>query len=227
MGTTAEKLQAIVNSKSAIKTAINNKGGSITDSTPLDEYATAISNIPTVDDLVNQTISGAYSNDTATGIRSNLFQNCTNLTSVSFSEATNIGQYAFAGCTSLTSFNLPKISNFASNCFSGCTSLASIDLDNVTAIGGSAFYNCSNLTTVSLKSSVSFTIQSSAFGGTSISTLKLDYNGVVTLASTNAFGTNMGITVYVPSDKISSYQTASNWSVLYNNNVVNFVAIPE
>lgn len=224
-GTTADKLQAILDSKAAIKTAISNKGGTITDSTPLDDYATIINDFKMVDELVNQTLSGAYSNDVATAIRNNLFQNCTGLTSVSFSNATNIGQYAFGGCTGLTSFNLPKITNFVSNCFNGCSSLTSINLENVTALNQGCFYNCSSLTTVFLKSSVSFQIYSQAFYGTAISVLKLDYNGVVTLGSANAFGTNTGITVYVPASQISSYQTASNWSILYNNNVVNFVAI--
>lgn len=45
MGTTAEKLQAIVNSKNAIKTAIQNKGQTITDTTPLSQYASFIDKI--------------------------------------------------------------------------------------------------------------------------------------------------------------------------------------
>lgn len=42
----ASKLQSIVDTKAAIKTAINEKGGSITDSTPFADYATAITNLP-------------------------------------------------------------------------------------------------------------------------------------------------------------------------------------
>lgn len=42
----ASKLQSIVDTKAAIKTAINGKGGSITDSTPFADYATAITNLP-------------------------------------------------------------------------------------------------------------------------------------------------------------------------------------
>lgn len=46
MGTTAEKLQRVLDSKNALKTSINNKGGNITDSTPFSQYATAIDNLP-------------------------------------------------------------------------------------------------------------------------------------------------------------------------------------
>lgn len=42
---TANKINAIINSKEAIKTAINAKGGNLTNSSKLSEYATAINNI--------------------------------------------------------------------------------------------------------------------------------------------------------------------------------------
>ena len=38
MGTTAQKLQKILDTKVALKNAINEKGGTITDDTPFDEY---------------------------------------------------------------------------------------------------------------------------------------------------------------------------------------------
>ena len=47
MGTTAQKLQAIKNSKTAIKNAIASKGVAITDNTLLSEYAGKINDIPT------------------------------------------------------------------------------------------------------------------------------------------------------------------------------------
>lgn len=46
----ATKLQKILDSKAAIKAAIAGKGGTITDATPLDEYATAVQSIPSGDD---------------------------------------------------------------------------------------------------------------------------------------------------------------------------------
>ena len=46
MGTTAEKLQRVLDSKNAVKNSIINKGGNITDTTPFIQYATAIDNLP-------------------------------------------------------------------------------------------------------------------------------------------------------------------------------------
>lgn len=48
MGTTAEKLQKILDTKSALKTAINAKGGTITDTTLFSDYATQVNNLPTL-----------------------------------------------------------------------------------------------------------------------------------------------------------------------------------
>ena len=45
MGTTAEKLQKVLDSKNAIKTAINNKGGNV--GNVMSEYASAIENLST------------------------------------------------------------------------------------------------------------------------------------------------------------------------------------
>lgn len=47
MGTTAEKLQKIINTKKALQTSINNKGGAITDNTPFDQYPLAVDNLST------------------------------------------------------------------------------------------------------------------------------------------------------------------------------------
>ena len=42
MSTTIEKLQKIINTKKALQTSINSKGGTITDDTPFDEYPLAV-----------------------------------------------------------------------------------------------------------------------------------------------------------------------------------------
>lgn len=42
----SNEIQRIQNAKEAIKTSINNKGGSLTDTSKLDEFATAIDNLP-------------------------------------------------------------------------------------------------------------------------------------------------------------------------------------
>ena len=205
MGTTADKLQAILDSKAAIKTAISNKGGTILDSTPLDDYATAISNLQTADDIVNKTISGTYRNETVT----------------------NINQYLFNGCSNLTNVELPALTLIAPYLFAYCTSLTNLSFNELTLIGSNAFYGCSNLTSLSVKSLFGLQIQASAFAScTSLSSITIDYNGVATLSNTNAFqSANAPITIYVPASQISSYQTATNWVTLYGANRVTFAAI--
>lgn len=63
MGTTAQKLQKILDTKAALKNAINEKGGTITDDTPFDEYPIQVSNIPSSPSFTdpNVTFSYAYS----------------------------------------------------------------------------------------------------------------------------------------------------------------------
>lgn len=46
MGTTADKLSAILSSKEAIRQAVNNKGGNLTTESPLRDYPSAISDLP-------------------------------------------------------------------------------------------------------------------------------------------------------------------------------------
>ena len=46
MGTTAQKLNKILETKEAIRTAINNKGGTLTTSDTFASYPTAIDNLP-------------------------------------------------------------------------------------------------------------------------------------------------------------------------------------
>ena len=45
MGTTADKLNKLKDTKEAIRTAINNRGGTLTESNKFSEYATAINNL--------------------------------------------------------------------------------------------------------------------------------------------------------------------------------------
>lgn len=134
----ATELTLLANSKQAIKNSINQKGGSITDSTPFADYSTAIDNLPTggsgnpvlksidVDDFTGTTFEEATSYITDVTIPIGV---------------TSIAQEAFFKCSSLTSVNIPS---------------------GVTSIGQSAFYNCSSLTSINIPSSVT-SIGKSAF----------------------------------------------------------------
>lgn len=224
MGTTADKLQAILDSKTAIKTAINNKGGSITDNTPLDEYATEIDNLPSIDSLIDGTITTIDSN--VTKIKAYAFYRCVSLTTANFPETTLIYGNAFDGCSGLTSINIPKIviDSTQINCFRNCSSLTSIQLDEMTYLPQGTFSGCSNLTTVILKKAAQIGVD--VFRNCiSLSSLTLNYNGVVSIYANSFTNVTGPITVYVPASQITNYQQATNWSTLYNNNTVTFVAI--
>lgn len=84
---------------------------------------------------------------TVTEIGSYAFENCPNLTSVTFeegSQCTTIGAYAFSGCTSLAHFTIPaNVTEISNGTFADCTSLESIIIPaNVTKIGSYAFGGC-------------------------------------------------------------------------------------
>ena len=129
MGTTAEKLQAIANSKAAIKAAIEAKGVSNVGN-KLSDYAGKIGQISgggsSGDPRYEVSQQGALSkksfavnwfNDvtsiTDNGLEYAYYKN--NATSVSFPNLTSVGNsglyYTFYGCTSLTSVDLSKVTS--------------------------------------------------------------------------------------------------------------------
>lgn len=95
--------------------------------------------------------------DGITGIDSDAFASCTQITSVTIPDSvTYIGDYAFSGCTSLASITIPNsVTSIGNSTFSGCTKLNSVTIPNsVTTIGSSAFYNCTGLTSISIGAGV-------------------------------------------------------------------------
>ena len=82
------------------------------------------------------------------GLGTNVFQNCTSLTSVNLEDTkiTHVGADAFAGCASLTSVKLPSTTtNINARAFQGCSSLSNADFseaENLAAIRDNAFNGC-------------------------------------------------------------------------------------
>ena len=62
MGTTAQKLQKILDTKAALKNSINAKGGTITDDTPFDEYPIQVSNIINSPSFTDPNVTFSYAN---------------------------------------------------------------------------------------------------------------------------------------------------------------------
>lgn len=145
-----------------------------------------------------------------TTLREQIFYNCTSLQSISFAGATVVNStQQFLACTALTNVNLPSLLVPGGNMFQGCTSLEFIDLPSVERMNVSrVFYGCNKLQTVVLRHSSVVSVNNDCFTNTPFA----GYNSLTG-------------TCYVPSTLISSYQTATNWSTLYNNGTCTFVAI--
>lgn len=180
-----------------------------------------------------------------TSIASYCFAGCTNVTFTELpSSVTSIGTYAFQRCVRIITLRANgAITTIGSNAFTGlssapmmieevyfpnatltslatnifgsttaanaCQHLRVIDMGYTSGLAISAFANCYALSTLVLRKTGSVcSIQSSSLNNTPMS----------------GYGGGTG-TVYVPSALISSYKTATNWSTLYNNGTVNFVAI--
>ena len=106
--------------------------------------------------------------------------------------------------------------------------LKTIYLPNATTIGQEAFKRNQGLTTVTLLKCT--TIKTDAFQVcTNLTTITLGASSVCSIASTTTIPATSShhITIYVPSNLISSYQNATNWSSLYNNGYIDFQAITE
>jgi hypothetical protein len=158
------------------------------------------------DSLLTQVLDKSVtsiSNESVTSLGLSIFNSCKGLTSVDFPKALSPGQYAFQKCTSLTSINFPKAVRTDYASFNGCTKLASVDFPCVQEIANQTFNGCTALTTLVLRSST-----------------------LCSLKNIGAFNNvPNGLTVYVPSALIESYQNATNWSSMYANGKCTFVAI--
>jgi uncharacterized repeat protein (TIGR02543 family) len=127
-----------------------------------------------------------------TTINENMFQGCTYLSSIDFSDATgltSIGNSAFYGCgnyvptepgedpvPNLTAIDLSntKVTSIGQSAFNSCSKLETITLPStLTSIGDYAFQDCRSLVSFSLPGSVT-TISSDAFFNCSIPTFTFE-----------------------------------------------------
>ena len=204
MGTTADKLQYLIDAKSAISAAIEAKGGTVP--TELSGYGPAIEALP----------SGGGS-DLAIKI---IGRSVTEVTAADLSGATSIGTNAFANCSSLSSITIPdSVTHIGEYAFYWCTKLTSITIPNsVTSIGGYTFRNCSSMTSITVGNKVT-SIGTYAFAYCS-NCLIYDFSNhtsVPALASTSAFSsTNANKKIIVPDALYDSWKAANNWKSTTN-----------
>lgn len=185
----------------------------------------------------------------ATNIGSNAFQSCSNLETVTIPMVKSLQSYMFQNCYKLKTLNIPNVTGIDTNTFQNCYSLNNLDLTNITVISSSALSqtglgalvlpnvisignyvgNGTRTSTIDLSKKIS--IDSNRFSGAySLVHLILRSDTLCSLSATSAF-TNTPIAnglgwIYVPSDLVESYKTASNWST-YANQIVSLDEYPK
>lgn len=184
-----------------------------------------------INELASGSISGAVE-ITASSIRDNFFKDCGNITSLNLPNVTVLRERVCSSCTGLIYVSCPKATTISSTQqFISCTSLTNVDLPLLTTPGGNMFQGCTSLEIIDLPKLTRMNVSRVFYGCNKLKTVILRNSSVVSLNNdvfTNTpFAGYNGLTgtCYVPSSLISSYQSASNWSTLYNNGTCSFVAI--
>ena len=231
MGTTAQKLNKILETKEAIRTAINNKGGTLTTTDTFASYPSAIDSLPSggggslktlldatkstyylfrnysgisVDDLIS------YSDTSSVTNMCYMFENCENLTTIPQLDTSNVTnmEQMFYWCTNLQNtlkVNTIKVTNMY-RMFYQCKKLKTIDITYLNAQNKSSFlYGCFSLTKLIIRNMPTIpTISDTQFNSC------YHFTGT-TNATYNPQGLKDG-RIYVPDDKVDALKTATNWS---------------
>ena len=210
MGTTAQKLNKILETKEAIRTAINNKGGTLTTTDTFASYPSAIDSLPsgggsTLKTLLDATKSTynlfyMYGGTKVDGLISyNDTENVTNMMAM------------FYNCTDLITIPLINTSSamFMIQMFYACIRLTTIDIShmNITSTSNSNqfAYDCYSLTKLIIRNM-------DKIPALNTNSLKNCYHFTGTTNATyNPQGLKDG-RIYVPDDKVDALKTATNWS---------------
>lgn len=177
------------------------------------------------------------------------FSGCTSLNNVGVQYVETIDTRGFENCKSLSSIGCDSLTRINTYAFSGCSSLNSIDTSKVTAIGDYAFQDsgigkielplCTSLGTYTgsgqrmsiIDISKNITIAGNKFNNANgLVHLILRSDTLCSLSASSAF-TNTPIAkgvgwIYVPTDLVSTYKTATNWST-YADQIVSTDEYPK
>lgn len=97
------------------------------------------------------------------GYSANIFNSCTNLTSIYAPRLQVAGHMAFCYCSKLSEINLPECRYLSSYAFQQNSILTSVSLPNVRTIGDYAFANCSKLEDIEFP--LAYSASSNCLGG--------------------------------------------------------------
>lgn len=175
--------------------------------------------------------NGVLDLDDCTTIASYAFANKKSFTGCIGNSVTYIQLYAFQSCSGLQSVSFPSLTGCQTGIFQSCTNLTNIYVPNMVTANILAFAQCANLEFLDLPSMTKLNYSGVFRNDYNFQTLILRHSDVVPINNDvfsntpfSGYGGKTG-TVYVPSSLISAYQTASNWSTLFNGGTVTFVAI--
>ena len=162
-----------------------------------------------LDSVIDGSITSIESD--VTGIMSSKFYNCTSLVSVDFPNVTTIGAGAFQYCQSLKEAIFPNVTRINDSILQYCLKLETAVFDKATYIGLASFQNDAKLKNINIRNIER--ISASAFWCCSnLNTIVLEKRAVLDVMS--AFQSCPAI-IYVKSEDLSWYSTATNWSTLY------------
>lgn len=136
------------------------------------------------DAIIEQTISGSYTNSRVTMVGFGKFYHCSQLTAVSFARCLMVGSSAFIGCSNLTTISFPICTTIQSYVFQNCSKLTSAVFPACTTILRAAFDKCTNLSVISFPACK--TLESGVFSSTAITSA---YFPECTVIGSNAFYT--------------------------------------
>ena len=202
----------------------------------------------TLDALIANTLTELKEDGVrALGVRS-LYKNV-GLTLVDFPSVTSAGEYALSGCTNLNSVNLEALGSVPQYMFAGDTAITVLNLPEATSVGQYAFQNVP-IVKLSLPKvatlgaymtngngaeevdlSANPSVVANAFNGdVNLTSLILRNSSQLTLANVSAFtGTPIAQKfgwIYVPSELVSTYKAATNWST-YASQIVSLDEYPK
>ena len=204
-----------------------------------------------LEDVLNCTISGdiVFS---ATRVTDYLFKDCNALESAVVNSLTTCGIGLFTGCANLKSVSMPALTTITGqNTFFNCKKLETVDLPalHTAQIHGTFYftkvkkvvfgkygaitnlkgpinltYTAFNQSTCEIIDCSSKVTVTGGFAGSSTTTAIFRSTEISTLNNVNNIPTTF-TTIYCPASLVSDYQTAVNWSTLYNNGRLTFLPI--
>ena len=162
-----------------------------------------------------------------TASASHAFYGAKNLEVINAPLLSSTNEYGFAGCSKLKTLIHPYDMGFGQHAFDGCASLQ-IFVTNNTGAFTETFKGCSSLEVIDYGKRFNATRQNAFNGCVKLKTFIIRAEKLVALQHINMFNNSpfasngTGGTLYVPQDLISSYQSATNWSVIlgYANNQI-------